>query len=327
MSAAVLRSLNAFPEQTIVPVPEPRESEALIQVEACALNRRDDWIRMGLYPNIQLPSILGSDVSGVVVQCDSSPDWVGKRVILCPSINWGAHERHQSSSYHILGMPSQGGLAEYICHPVELLVEAPSHLDFGEAAAFSLAGLTAWRALVDQGGLTENHRVLVTGAGGGVGSFAAQFALSHGAQVWVTSSQPSVIERALQAGASGGRSYLDDNWWKALPKGMDLIVDGSGGADFGRLISLLGMGGRLVFYGGTNGKWPSLSPQHLFFKQASIIGTTMGSPSSYQNMWAHITQKELTPTIDSRWSLDKVQDAFTRLLSPNRAGKVVVGSS
>ena len=80
---------------------------------------------------------------------------LGKRVILCPSINWGAHERHQSPSYHILGMPSQGGLAEYICHPVELLVEAPSHLDFGEAAAFSLAGLTAWRALVDQGGLTE----------------------------------------------------------------------------------------------------------------------------------------------------------------------------
>ena len=324
MSAAVLHSLNAFPEQSVIPVPMPSDSEALIRVEACALNRRDDWIRMGLYPNIELPSVLGSDVSGVVMECGAAPEWIGKRVVLCPSLNWGGNTRHQSSAYQILGMPSQGGLAEYICHPVNQLVEVPKHLSHAQAAAFSLAGLTAWRALMVQGGLTSEHRVLITGAGGGVGSLATRFALSVGSQVWVTSGKMSVIETAIAEGACGGASYMSESWWKALPKGMDLIIDGSGGDGFGRLVSLLGMGGRLVFYGGTNGKWPSISPQHLFFKQAAIIGSTMGSPVSFKDMWAHIAAKQLVPTIDSCWPLAKVKAAFGRLLSTERSGKVVI---
>ena len=324
MRAAVLHKLNDFPEIIRVAKPVPAEDQALIRVEASALNRRDDWIRIGMYPHIQLPSILASDVCGVVEQCDAAPELIGRRVVLCPSLNWGSDENHQSHSYHILGMPSAGGLADYICHPVELLVEVPEHLDAGEAAAFSLAGLTAWRALMTQGGLKPNHRVLITGAGGGVGSLAALFAQAFGAKVWISSGKQAVIEDALTSGLQGGVSYREDAWWKSLPRGMDVIIDGAGGEDFGRLISLLGMGGRLVFYGGTNGKWPAISPQHLFFKQAAIVGSTMGSPTEFQRMWHFIAEKKLKPTLDSRWPLEDTKGAFKRLLSKARRGKVVI---
>ena len=79
-------------------------------------------------------------------------------------------------------------------------------------------------------------------------------------------------------GAKDGVLYTKPSWKKDLPKGYDDIIDSAGGDDFGSFISLIGSGGRIVFFGGTNGSWPSIKPQHLFFKQASILATTMGSP-------------------------------------------------
>ena len=324
MQAAVLGKLNEFPTLKRVEKPKSISQSAIIRVEAVALNRRDDWIRIGMYPQIQLPAILGSDVCGIVEECIDAPEWIGKRVVLCPSLNWGEAETHQSPRYQILGMPSQGGLAEYISHPVDLLVEVPAHLEAGEAAAFSLAGLTAWRALMTQGKLQPQQRVLITGAGGGVGALACLFARAMAARVWVSSGKSFVIEEALELGAEGAVSYRDEAWWTMLPKGMDVIVDGAGGVDFGRLVPLLGMGGRLVFYGGTNGKWPAISPQQLFFKQAAIVGSTMGTPREFRRMWAFIAQKQLKPPIDSHWSLERVEEAFKRLLSAERSGKVVI---
>src|SRR4051812_25764721 len=96
--------------------PLPRENEVRVKISTAALNHRDQWIRDGQYAKIQLPAILGSDGSGIVESAgsDAVKSWLGKEVLLNPNINWGSNDRFQSKDSQILGMPSQGTLAEYV---------------------------------------------------------------------------------------------------------------------------------------------------------------------------------------------------------------------
>lgn len=327
MKAAILKELHGYPEIEIGPIIEPKQGQSLIRVEATALNRRDEWIRVGAYPHIRLPAVLGSDVCGLVESSPANPSLIGERVLLCPSLDWGGNEAQQSPKFHILGMPSSGGLSEFVCMDNDLIFKAPKHLSAPQAAAFPLAGLTAWRAVATKGQLKSGQRCLVTGAGGGVSSFAIRFALALGAEVWVTSGSDDVIASVKRLGVRDGVNYRDPDWSKKIKTGFDLIVDGAGGEGFGALIRCLGMSGKIVFYGGTCGKWPKISPQHLFFRQASIVGTTMGSPKEFEEMLSFIERHQLTPRIDSEWALGDIEAAFCRLVSPERDGKVVIRMS
>ena len=154
--------------------------------------------------------------------------------------------------------------------------------------------------------------------------FAMQFALAKGALVYVTSGSATKIERALDMGAKGGALYTDPDWHKQLGKNFDVIIDSAGGEDFGKLVRLLGMGGRLSFYGGTLGKWPAILPQHLFFKQVSILASTMGSPTEFGNMCQYIEKHKIVPVVDSVLSLENAADAMKRLIHPERFGKVTL---
>ena len=312
--------------------PTRREGDALVRVEYAALNRRDIWIRRGQYPGIELPVVLGSDGAGTVCEIDDAHrQWLGREVVIYPGRDWGSDERFQSPNYRILGLPEQGTLAEYISVPISCLREKPAHLTTAEAAALPLAGLTAWRALVTRGRFKQNERVLVTGIGGGVAQFAASFTRALGGQLAVTSGHQSKLE--MMDAPLGRASYREDGWQKRLasqvPTGFDVIIDGAGGTDFGGLIRLLAPGGRLVFYGGTCGRWPAILPQHLFFKQAEIIGSTMGSPADFDAMLTCVTEHRLRPKIDRVFSLDEGAEAFDYLESAQQLGKVVVqmGSS
>ena len=93
-------------------------------------------------------------------------------------------------------MPDQGTFAEYICVPVADVYDKPPHLSFEEAAAVPLGGLTAWRAVITQANVRKGDKALVTGAGSGVSTFAIQWAVQHGAEVWVSSGSPEKIDKA-----------------------------------------------------------------------------------------------------------------------------------
>ena len=148
-----------------------------------------------------------------------------------------------------------------------------------------------------------------------------QFAIKMGCETWVSSSSNRKIERAKEMGAAGGLRYdLDDK----TPGLFDLIIDGAGGRGFGKLINALAPGGRLVFYGGTKGKWPDISPQRLFFKQAKLIGSTMGSPTEFSEMLSFVETHQIHPVVDSIFDLKNVGKAFERLCSKDRFGKVVL---
>src|SRR5690606_31066917 len=119
--------------------------------------------------------------------------WLGKSVIINPSLNWQADSAAQPPAFKILGLPDAGTFAEYVKVPVENLFPKPTHLSDIEAAALPLAGLTSYRALFTKGQLQKGEKVLVTGVGGGVATFALLWAIHAGAEVYVTSGQPSKI--------------------------------------------------------------------------------------------------------------------------------------
>ena len=328
MQAFVLNKNGALPSVVDKPTPLPQDGEAKVRLHAAAWNRRDHWIIQGQYPNITLPVTLGSDGCGFVEECDSNPDLIGQEVIICPSLKWGPNPAVQSKDFEILGMPKNGTFAQEITVPIENLFSKPPHLSVEEAAAIPLAGLTAWRAISTRANVQRNDRVLITGIGGGTAVFALQFAKLLGAHIHVTSSSEKKIEQAIALGANDGTLYTQVDWSKRLkqahPQGFDVIIDSAGGDGFGDLVKLLGMGGRLVFFGGTRGKWPAIRPQYLFFKQVSLLASTMGSPPEFQEMCTFITQHKLKPVVDSTFPLLHAPQALKRLLHPERFGKVIL---
>lgn len=295
----------------------PSENESLVAIKSAAINHRDLWIMKGNYSNIRLPCVLGSDGAGLLD---------GSRVLIQPGINWGKNESFQSKNYHIVGMPSDGTFSQMISISPEQLHPIPEHLDFYEAAALPLAGLTAWRALFTKGKPQKEDKVLITGIGGGVALAALKFALALDLKVYVTSGQHDKIKKAQNLGAQGGVSYKDPAFAQKLKEmagGFDIVIDSAGGDAMQDIMSISNPGARLVMYGGTLGKMNSISPQILFWKQLSLLGTTMGSPGEFKEMLSFVQQYRIKPVIDSVFSLEDYSKAFERVASGDHFGKVV----
>ncbi|MCO5232274.1 MAG: zinc-binding dehydrogenase [Chitinophagales bacterium] len=309
--------------------PVVASGNALVKISASALNRRDQWIREGLYPKIELPVLPGSDACGEVIQVGDPIDtsWIGKRVIINPNNNWGENPKIQNRDYHILGMPTKGTLAEYISVPVDRLVNAPLFLSDEEAAALPLGGLTAYNAIVNKGELAKDKKVLISGVGGGVAQFAFQFALAVDAQVWVTSGKENVIGQCVALGARGGVNYKEPQAIKSLSKsvgGFDIIIDSAGGDGINTLLEALAPGGKYVLYGATKGLPSTLNLRNIFWNQLSVLGSTMGSDQDFSDMVQFVKKYQIHPIIDSIFSLTDGVQAFDHMKSGNHFGKIVV---
>jgi len=311
-----------------VPTPSPADGEVRIALDTAALNHRDQYIRDGKYAKIQLPCVLGSDGCGVVDEAPAEALHLkGQRVVIDPAFNWGTDPTAQGPHFSILGMPSQGTFAEYVCVPWQNVHLAPSHLTNEEAAALPLAGLTAYRATMVQGNIQQGDVVLVTGIGGGVAMMAMQFALAAGATVWVTSGSDAKLERARELGAAGGANYNVASWSTGLAtraSGFDCIIDSVGGESVNDLTNLARAGGRLVFYGTSRGAVPSLNLHRIFWKQLHIVGSTMGSPDNFSDMLDVVTRHQIRPIVDSVYTLAHAEQAFDRMKQSEQLGKIVI---
>lgn len=306
-----------------------QDHQVKITLKAAALNHRDEWCRQGLYPNISDGIILGSDGAGIISEVGKSvSNWkVGEEVIINPALFWGNDQKAQSKDFQIIGMPTHGTLANTILVSSDRIHSKPKHLSWEEAAALPLAGLTAFRALVYQGNIKENDRVLITGIGGGVAQFAAQFAIKKGAEVYVSSSSKEKIEKALEFGAKGGFNYREKTWTEeALSNtgGFDLIIDGASGDPLNDLIKVSRPGGRIVIYGATRGNPEKLEARRIFWNQLKIIGSTMGSDQDFQAMLDFVNQKKLHPIIDQVFQLDDGEKALDRMKAGSQMGKIVL---
>ncbi|MGH6636755.1 MAG: zinc-binding dehydrogenase [Gammaproteobacteria bacterium] len=311
--------------------PYPGPGEVTVRVQASALNHRDLWIVQGLYPNIGVPIVLGSDGAGVVdrVGPDVEPAWVGRAAVINPSLDWGGDPRVQGKSYRILGMPDNGTQAEFVRVPEINLAPKPSYLSFAEAAAIPLGGLTGYRALFTQGALRAGETVLLTGIGGGVAALMMQMALAVSARVLVTSGSDSKVQRALGLGAAGGANYTADDWGEKLfhlaqPGGIDLIVDSAGGDGFAALTRLVNPGGRIVFFGATAGNPSGLDMRNLFWKQVRLQGTTMGTPEEFCDMLKLFEAHRIKPLIERAYRFDEFKEAYARMRDGTQFGKLVL---
>ncbi|MCX8490849.1 MAG: zinc-binding dehydrogenase [Cyclobacteriaceae bacterium] len=311
-----------------LPMPTLSPGKVLVKMKAVALNRRDDWIREGKYPNIKFGGILGSDGAGVVEQVFDEADksWVGSDVIINPNIDWGTDPEVQSTKYSVLGMPVNGTFAEYISISLDRIHRKPIHLDFLQAAALPLGGLTAYRALFRKGGLRSGQNVLITGFGGGVAQFAFLFAKAAGANVYVSSGSDEKIEKALKLGAKGAYNYRKqinfEELWKTKG-GFDLVIDSAGGDQLNNFIKVLRPLGKIVFYGATNGLPAKIDLYRMFWNQLSLVGTTMGNDQEFVDMIAFVEKHQLRPMVDSIRPFSKIVESFPDITKSNKVGKIV----
>lgn len=315
-----------------IPTPAPAAGEILVKLHAAALNYRDIWIQKGQYAGLRLPCTLGADGAGEVAahgeNVPADAPAVGTRVLINPGLRWGDNPRAQAKDFVVLGMPDPGTFAEYITLPARYIRPLPAHLSFEQGAALPLAGLTAYRAAFSRAQVQPGERVLVTGAGGGVALMAVQLCIARGAEVWVTSGSDEKIARAQALGARGGISYKAENWAKTLVQqaggAFDVIIDSAAGAAFNSLLDAAAPGGRIVFYGGTLGNIPNVPPAKVFWKQLSILGSSMGSEQDFDDMLALVTEKSLVPMVDEVFPLAEGEAALRHLESGSQFGKVVL---
>ncbi len=318
MNALVLRELNSGLEYESFEEPVPEEGEVIVDLKASAFNRRDYWMTKGQYPNIAFPTILGSDGAGI---------YGHREVVIYPAKNWGQKTSHQSDSFAIIGMPDHGCFAEKVAVLEKHLFDKPEHLTWEEAAALPLAGLTAYRALMKKGQCQAGDKVLISGIGGGVATVALQFAIAAGHDVWVTSGKEEKLEKAKQLGAKDGILYTEEKLGKKLKGisgGFDIIIDSAGGQGFPELIKSLNSGGRLCMYGGTQGNIDGLSPALIFWRQISILGSTMGSPDEFSLMLDFVNKYEIHPVVDEVFALKDGNLALQKMAQSSQFGKLVL---
>ena len=321
-----------------LPTPEPKLGEALIRVRAVALNHLDIWVRRGWKGlSLQMPHISGSDIVGEIVKVNASSSWIpGQRVMINPGIvtkqdEWTERgEDSVSPGYRIVGEHTPGGLAEFVCVPIQNVFTAPDSLKDEEVAASLLVGTTCWRMLFKQGNLRAGETVLVVGAGGGVNSLAISMAVKAGARVVALSSSPEKMKKARQLGAAEVVDYKKNPNWPAeilrmtKGRGADLVIDNVGADTFNKSLRAVARGGRIVTVGNTSGFNIRFDNRLLFSKQVSLIGSTMGSKQDFLSAMSFLQEQNIKPVIDIVAELPAGIEMLQRLEAGQQFGKIVL---
>ena len=300
------------------PVPGP--DEVLIDIGATALNRADLLQRMGLYPDPRRrePEIPGMEFAGTVAQ-------TGERATL-----WKVGDR-------VMGIDAGGAYAERIAVHERQLMAVPANLDLVNGAAIPEVFLTAWDALVLQGGLTSGRWALVHAGASGVGTAAIQIAKVIGARIAVTCSAGKAAAcRALGADVVLERSpndWLTDARGE-VPAGFDVVLDVIGGDEVDRNLQVVASKGTIVQVGLMGGGSVPVNLGLLLTKRITWVGTVL-RPRPLEEKVA-LTRRfaaemlplfddgALAPVVDSTYPFDKIADAHRHMEANANTGKIVV---
>jgi NADPH:quinone reductase-like Zn-dependent oxidoreductase len=322
-----------------LPIPEVRSpSDVRIRVRAAAINHLDVFVIGGL-PGVTIrpPWILGTDACGVVDQvgADVRHVKVGDRVVVNPGISdrsceyCMAGEHPLCLKFAVLGEHVPGTIAEYVVVPGANVRAIPNVISDEQAAAFTLATLTAWRMVHTRARVTKDDQVLIWGIGGGVAQAALQISKSIGATVWVTSSDDAKLERARALGADHLLHHARVEVGKHIrqetgKRGVSVVIDNVGEATWTQSLIALGRGGRLVTCGGTSGPILTTDVRRLFWNQWTIMGSTMGNDAEFEAVVAELGRGKLLPVIDSVFPLERGRQAFERMAEGRQFGKIVI---
>ena len=341
MKAAVIRAHGGLDAVKIEDTTEPKvgENDVIMQVRCAALNHLDIWVRKErLGPGVVMPHILGSDASGVVLAAGAKVHGikVGDEVIVNPALycwcceNCLTGQHSQCESFGIVGLSSPGTFAEKVVVPFYTVWPKPSHLDFAEAAALSLVYQTAWRMLFARAHLLPGETVLIHGIGGGVALAALQLAKLSDAEVIVTSSSNEKLDKAKKIGAGHIINYKTaGDVAKAVKditngRGVDIVLDSIGAGTWETNFAAVRKGGRVVLCGVTTGAQAPTDLRSLYWKQVTVLGSTMGSNSDFRGMLKTVAAAKLKPVIDSIHPLQDIQKAMGRMERGEQFGKIVL---
>jgi NADPH:quinone reductase-like Zn-dependent oxidoreductase len=306
------------------PDPAPAGGEVLIRLKAASLNHLDLWIRQGK-PSVPKPRILGADGAGVVEALGAGVGGLaeGQRVVLNPGLE------HDGGRITVVGEHFDGTHAELIALPATNVYPLDDALSFEDAAAFPLVFETAYRMLVTRAGLREGETVLVWGIGGGVATAALEIAKALGARVIVTSSSMAKLERAKELGADAVVDHANGDVVAAVKeatggRGADVVVDDVGEATWQRTLQAAAVGGRIAVCGATTGPNPPAALHRVWWKQLSILGSTMGTKGDFEAAYELVRSGRARPVVDSTFPLADARAAHERLESGEQLGKVVL---
>jgi zinc-binding alcohol dehydrogenase/oxidoreductase len=302
------------------PDPSPGPGEVLIRLRAASLNHLDLWVRKGL-PSVPKPRILGADGAGVVETVGEGVDGLepGQRVVLNPGLEHG-------NRITVIGEHTDGTHAELIAVPASNVYPLDDGLSFEEAAAFPLVFETAYRMLVTRAGLQEGEWVLVWGVGGGVASAALTVAKALGAKVLATSSSDAKLEQARELGADATVNHVTGDVAAAAKEvgGMDVVVEHVGEATWKTSLSVAKPGGRVAVCGATSGPNPPAQLHRVWWKQLTIVGSTMGTRADFEAVYELVRSGRAKPVIDRVYPLEAIRDAHERLEAGEQLGKIVL---
>jgi NADPH:quinone reductase-like Zn-dependent oxidoreductase len=341
VKALALTAVGGLEHLRVQELPEPvlqSAGDVLVRVQAVALNRLDLLVAEGLPGvNYSFPHVLGCDGAGTVLETGSSVRGLrpGDRVMINPTLScrtcpWCLQgEDSLCERLQVLGEHRSGTAQELLVLPAENLALVPEAMPTPQAAAFSLATLTAWRMLTTRARLQPDETVLIWGIGGGVAIAALQIASLLGARAIVTSGSDSKLDVARSLGADVVLNHRQADVAAEVRKvtggaGADVIVDSSGEQSWRHSLRALRRGGRLVVCGATTGPHVSLDLRRLFWHQWSLLGSTLGNRREYAEIVRLAGEGKLWPVVDRVVPWDQALSALERMARGEQVGKLVI---
>ena len=297
--------------------PTPRPRQVLIQVDSAGVNYADLMRRQGGYPGPDLPSTLGVEAAGTIVEIgnDVSGLAIGQKV---------------------MGMGPQGN-AEYVAVNSNFVFPYPDQLDPTEAGGMPIVFLTAYHILKTRGGLQQGNTVLIQAGASGVGTVATQLAKAWGAKVITTASSEGKLELSKSLGSDITINYSDTDFESEINnitegKRVDLVLECVGGQVLEKSVRCLSSYGVLVSYGNASGVPANLPSTDITSNNRTVIGFSMGrSPAgsldhqlAMAELFPMITNGKVKLIVDTVLSMSNVADAHKHLANRGTRGKVIL---
>ena len=320
---AILCTEFGPPEKLIlkdVATPKPKGNEVRIKIEACGVNFPDTLIIENKYQfKPALPFSPGGEVAGVI-------DSVGEDV-----------KKHQVGDF-VMAMTLFGGFAEYIIVEENALLKRPSQMDGITAAGFTMTYGTSMHALKQRANLKAGEKLLVLGAGGGVGLAAVEIGKAMGAEVIAAASSKEKLDAANTAGADHLINYSERDLREEIKhlvgkEGIDVLYDPVGGDLFEPALRSMAWGGRALVIGFASGNIPKIATNLALLKGCAIVGVFWGAfrmrdtqmdNENFFELFSWYESGKIKPLVSQQFSLPNATEALLTLSNRKAIGKVIL---